>query len=152
MPDFLTGLTIVTGIWGLAAGPAGFWLGVRRERQNAFPNIRRQYEFWDGGFDCKITIQARTSEDIIVSSVSAGGKVCVDEPDLVFDDGGSIIAYNRHWRDSPATVEWLIRGGETQTFSVMVDSASDLSIRLTLSSSARTLTRVAAIIQPPANP
>ena len=150
MVDAAAAWAAVGTAWGLAAGPLGYWLRGRKERQNSLPNIRRQYAFHDGFFDCKITIHARTSEDIVVSQIQASGRISIGNPEPVFDKGGMITDWTRDWVDSPAQVEWLIKAGDTQTFPVRVDHPSDdASIRLIFSSSARTLKRRSAIIQPP---
>lgn len=132
---------VATGLWGVAAGPVGFWIGRKDRQRDVLPNIR-PVDFGAStlGYSGWIEIEARTSEDVIVTCINAAGGVSlVADGTIVYDDGGTIIEHKYHFVPTPRRIEWRIPGNQTARFKVIVDSLHHFRIDLTISSSARTL-------------
>ena len=134
-------LAIVTGLWGLTAGPAGFWLGRKDRQRDAMPNVRAlDFASASKGFSGVIEIHARTSEDIILTSINAAGPVSANgEEMLEYDEGGGIAKHEWIFTPTPRPLNWRVAGNHTERFKVRVDSLDHFIIELTISSGARTL-------------
>jgi hypothetical protein len=132
---------IFTGVWGLAAGPLGFWIGRKDRQRDVIPNVRCiDFASGTGGYSGVIEIVARTSEDITVTRIkTAGGISLAGDDNAEYDDGGSIISHQRVFLPTPRVINWHIPGNSTGRYSVVVDSLQNFQIDLMVSSSARTL-------------
>jgi len=138
--------------WGVIAIPVGIWIGRKSKAQDTLPNIRPNFGGNGDFFRCVADVHARTNEDILITKVSASADLCVTGDRPIYDVEGSITGYNHEWQPSPVSVDWLVPGGGSSRFFIDVRSPTAMDIRLTLSSSARTLIDRRVTIKAPTNP
>ncbi|WP_257541091.1 hypothetical protein [Sphingobium sp. CFD-1] len=139
--------TIGATVWGMLAPPVAYIVGRRNEKRAAVPNVRPDFTAGSGGYSGHLEIQARTSEDIIVSSIDAAGRIHTGDTTMLMDNEGNITGHDYDFQRGPRSVYWRIPGGEVRRFKVVVDSLYDFDIRLTISSSASTLVDRSLIVR-----
>lgn len=139
-------IAIVLTLMGMSGG-VGAWLQEQRHKSRAaLPIIRVRWSGGELGFTAHVTIINRLNEDVCVTAVECVGNF--SDVNSSYDTETSEVKFNYTPIPSPQILDWTVPalGEGTETFTV--DGGETRRwLRLTLSSSSKTLRRKRMVVR-----
>ena len=120
-------------------GGFGVWIEKRwQANRSAVPIVRAEWRSGSGGHSVRITLVNRLDEDLRIERAEA--KTNFVENEIEKDAGGSIIKSYLVSTGTQVSPDWAVLAGRSSIKSFRLEGADSAAwIRLTVSSSARTL-------------